>query len=162
MVRRRRGKPPHEALGILPSVALPGAGSVLIGRKGSLHHSARRHAAAVAGGEVRGLQDSEKVASVDHYVSWADACRGEGKTTSHFDYAGPLTEAVLLGTVAIRTPHETLQWDAAGLKIANSPEANALLTKTISDGLGSEVELIDRGARRGGRSLKGDRGIRRR
>ena len=26
----------------------------------------------------------------DHYVSWADACRGEDKTTSHFDYASPL------------------------------------------------------------------------
>ena len=64
----------------------------------------------------------------------ADACRGEGKTTSHFDYSGPLTEAVLLGTIAIRVPHETLQWDSAALKIPNSSTANALLTKSYRPG----------------------------
>jgi hypothetical protein len=76
----------------------------------------------------------EKVPAVDHYTSWADACRGVGKTTSHFDYAGPLTEAVLLGTVAIRVPGETLRWDAAGLRVTNSAKANALLRKTYRKG----------------------------
>ena len=112
---------------------LPGSGSVLIGEKGSLLIPHVAHAQAVPRGEVRGLRLRE-VPALDHYVSWADACRGEGKTTSHFDYAGPLTEAVLLGTVAIRLPGETLQWDAATLKIAGNGEANALLTKPYRKG----------------------------
>jgi hypothetical protein len=70
----------------------------------------------------------------DHYVSWADACRGEGKTTSNFDYSGPLTEAVLLGTVAIRTAGEKLAWDPSALKITNSTAANDLLTKPYRAG----------------------------
>jgi hypothetical protein len=48
--------------------------------------------------------DMPVVAERNHYTSWADACRGEDKTTSHFDYAAPLTETVLLGTIAARLP----------------------------------------------------------
>ena len=70
----------------------------------------------------------------DHYVGWADACRGDDKTTSHFDYAGPLTEAVLLGTVAIRVPGESLAWNTAEGKIANNAKANGLLTKPYRKG----------------------------
>ena len=39
-----------------------------------------------------------KLDDVDHYLQWTNAIRGEGKTTSNFDYAGPLTEMVLLGS----------------------------------------------------------------
>lgn len=76
----------------------------------------------------------EKAEGVDHYVSWVDACRGVGKTTSHFDYAAPLTEAVLLGTIAIRVPGETLKWDAAALQVTNSKAADALLRKSYRKG----------------------------
>src|SRR5262249_42132697 len=74
------------------------------------------------------------VPAVDHYVGWADACRGEGKTTSHFDYAGPLTETVLLGTVAIRVPGKVLEWDANARRVANSTPADALLRKSYRVG----------------------------
>ena len=67
-------------------------------------------------------------------MSWADACRGADHTTSHFDYAVPLTETVLLGTVAIRLPGETLLWDAAKGTITNNAKANALLTKPYRKG----------------------------
>ncbi|MDB5386178.1 MAG: putative dehydrogenase, partial [Planctomycetaceae bacterium] len=70
----------------------------------------------------------------DHYVSWADACRGEDKTTSHFDYSAPLTETVLLGTIAIRLPGTPLAWNAEKLEIAGSPHAAALLTKSYREG----------------------------
>src|SRR5262249_48215113 len=71
---------------------------------------------------------------VDHYVTWADACRGVGKAASHFDYAGGLTEAVLLGTVAIRVPGQALRWDAARLRVAGAPAAEALLRKAYRKG----------------------------
>ena len=41
---------------------------------------------------------------------------------------------MLLGTIAIRLPGETLQWNAADLKIANSTEANQMLTKPYRKG----------------------------
>lgn len=61
---------------------------------------------------------------VDHYLQWTNAIRGDGKTTSNFDYAGPLTEAVLLGTIACRFPGEKLEWDSANLKVKNVAKAN--------------------------------------
>jgi len=65
-----------------------------------------------------------KLEDVDHYLQWTSAIRGEGKTTSNFDYAGPLTETVLLGTVACRFPCEQLAWDSANLRFTNVPKAN--------------------------------------
>jgi predicted dehydrogenase len=125
--------PSREKLGVAENVKLPGSGSLLIGEKGSLLVP---HVAAPRLLPEERFRDFaiEKVPAVDHYVSWADACRGVGKTTSHFDYAGPLTEAVLLGTVAIRVPGETLTWDAAALKVTNSKTADALLRKTYRKG----------------------------
>jgi len=70
----------------------------------------------------------------DHYVSWAHACLGEDKTTSHFDYSGPLSETVLLGTIAIRIPGTTLSWNAEKLELGGSPRAQGLLTKTYRAG----------------------------
>jgi hypothetical protein len=124
--------PPRDKLGVAADVKLPGSGSILIGEKGSLviPHVAMPYLVPTATFKDYKI---EKVPAVDHYVGWADACRGEGKTTSHFDYAGPLTEAVLLGTVAMRVPGETLKWDAKALK-TNSKTADALLTKPYRKG----------------------------
>jgi hypothetical protein len=69
-----------------------------------------------------------------HYVDWIDACRTGGSTRSGFDYAGPLAEAVLLGTVAVRCPGERLDWDAANMKFPNQPEADRFLRRTYRDG----------------------------
>jgi predicted dehydrogenase len=125
--------PPHDRLGLPEEFKLPQAGSLLLGEKGSLLIP---HVAMPSLLPEKTFKDHiiEKVPAVDHYVGWADACRGVGKTTSHFDYAGPLTEAVLLGTVAIRVPGETLTWDAAKLRIPNAPAADALLRKTYRKG----------------------------
>jgi predicted dehydrogenase len=125
--------PAREKLGVAEGTKLPASGSLLIGEKGSLlvpHVGMPR----LLPEETFKESKIAKVEAVDHYVSWADACRGAGKTTSHFDYAGPLTEAVLLGTVAIRVPGETLKWDAAALQVTNSKAADALLRKTYRKG----------------------------
>jgi hypothetical protein len=125
--------PPREAHALPESYKLPGSGSVLLGEKGSLvipHVGMPQLLPAAKFADYK----IEDVPARDHYVMWADACRGEGKTTSSFDYAGPLTETVLLGVVAIRTPGETLEWDSAAGKITNSAAANALLTKKYRKG----------------------------
>ena len=43
------------------------------------------------------------------------------------DFAGPLTEAVLLGTVCVRAGGMKMLWDSANLKITNVAEANKYL-----------------------------------
>lgn len=127
-------KPPREALVDLPeSHPLPRAGSILIGEKGSLivPHVAMPQLFSKEKVEVT---DAPQVEGVNHYVQWADACRGMDQTTSHFDYAGPLTEAVLVGTVAIRLPGERLQWDSANLQVSNSAAAQKWLSKEYHKG----------------------------
>jgi predicted dehydrogenase len=46
---------------------------------------------------------------------------------SNFDYSGMLTEAVLLGNVAIRMMGKKLQFDGPSLHFTNNPEANQYL-----------------------------------
>lgn len=125
--------PPREAHGLPESYKLPGSGSVLLGEKGSLVIPHVAMPKLFPEEKFAGFK-IETVPAVNHYTSWADACRGEGKTTSSFDYAGPLTEAVLLGSIAIRVRGETLQWNQTDLKITNSAAANALLTKLYRKG----------------------------
>ena len=126
--------PPREKLGDVPAdYALPGAGSVLVGEKGSL---VIPHVAMPTLFPLEKFPASELpvIEGVDHYTQWADACLGEGKTTSHFDYAGPLTETVLLGTIGIRFPEQELAWDAKALKITNHAKANEWVTKPYRKG----------------------------
>jgi predicted dehydrogenase len=127
-------KAPRELLKDLPvEYALPNAGSVLIGTKGSLvvpHVAPPR----LFPEEKFAAVEIPTVAGVDHYVQWADACRGEGKATSHFDYSGPLTETVMLGTIAIRVPGTELKWDAEKMQITNSTAAHSMLSKPYRTG----------------------------
>ena len=106
-------------------VALPNSGSVLIGEKGSIivPHVKLPTAYGTDGSPIA----IETVPGVDHYVQFADACRGEAKTTSNFAYAGPLTETVMLGTIGIRVPGEKLLWNAEKLEITNSSTAQGNL-----------------------------------
>jgi predicted dehydrogenase len=71
--------------------------------------------------------------SIGHHREWVEAIKTGGKTLSNFDYAGALTEAVLLGTVAYRSGQK-LEWDAANLKVKNSPEAQQLIHKEYRKG----------------------------
>src|SRR5258708_26230037 len=50
--------------------------------------------------------------------------RGNGQTSAPFDYAGNLTESVLLGCLATRFVKTTLDWDAAKMQITNNKNAN--------------------------------------
>jgi len=63
-----------------------------------------------------------------------NAVKGQGSTSASFDYAGPLTEFVLLGVLANRVPGKLLTWNAADLKLEGSPEASALLKRTYRKG----------------------------
>src|SRR3546814_9835527 len=60
----------------------------------------------------------------NHYHNFVNACLGGENTKSHFAQTGPMTETILLGTVAIRVPGQLLEWDAEKMKFPNYPEAN--------------------------------------
>ena len=62
--------------------------------------------------------------ATSHQQAWADAIKGKIPPPADFDYAGPFTEAILLGNVAARFPGQKLEWDAAAMKVTNLPEAN--------------------------------------
>lgn len=73
--------------------------------------------------------------SIGHHKEWLEACRGNGTPRSNFpDFAGPLTEAVLLGTVSVRLGGMKLLWDPVNLKVTNSDEATKLLHYQYRDG----------------------------
>jgi predicted dehydrogenase len=126
--------PPRDKLGDIPAThQLPAAGSVLVGEKGSLliPHVGMP---TLFPEESFPVKESPVIEGVDHYTQWADACMGNGETTSHFDYAGPLTETVLLGTIGIRFPGQTLAWNSGALKITNDAPAQKWVTKPYQKG----------------------------
>ena len=77
----------------------------------------------------------------DHYHRFVEACLGGEKTESHFAQTGPMTEAILLGTVAIRAPGAVLRWEARRLRIPNHPEAEQLLRRDYRKGWELPVKL---------------------
>jgi hypothetical protein len=67
---------------------------------------------------------------------WADAIKA-GKPAialSNFDYAGLLTETILLGNVAMRFQGTRLEWDGPGMKFTNHTEANKFLHREYRKG----------------------------
>ena len=66
--------------------------------------------------------------SIGHAEEWLSACKTGSPTGCNFDYSGPLTETVLLGTVAYRT-RKKLEWDPVNLKATNCPEANRFIRR---------------------------------
>ncbi len=66
--------------------------------------------------------------SPGHHKEWVQACKTGGKTSCHFDYAGALTETVLLGNVAYRSGRR-IEWDAEKMNIRNAPEAMKFIQK---------------------------------
>jgi predicted dehydrogenase len=89
-----------------------------------------------------------------HYVQWVNACiagYGKNELSSSFDYAGPLTESILMGNLALRSwnikgskngswpGRKKLLWDAVNMKITNFDEANQYVRRTYRDGYTFEL-----------------------
>jgi predicted dehydrogenase len=74
----------------------------------------------------------------DHYGEFVDVVLAGGKArcSAGFDYAGPLTESVLIGNVAAHFPGETLDFDAKTLSFPRKREANQYLTRSYRNGWG--------------------------
>lgn len=76
-----------------------------------------------------------RVPDENHERNWVEACKGNGEACSPFSYAGPLTETMLLGLVALRAGQgRRIRWDAAALALPDAPEAEAFLTREYRPG----------------------------
>ena len=71
----------------------------------------------------------------DAYAEWLDAVTGKiDQAESHFGQSGPLTETVLLGVIAQRTPDTQLHWDAEKLEIKDRADLKPLIQRPYSQG----------------------------
>jgi predicted dehydrogenase len=110
---------------------VPGTGAILFGDKGMIMHGS--HGA----GGCRLLPERlmeqysgknalpEKLKRVkNHHWDWIQAIRTGRQAGSHFGYGGLLTQAALLGAIAIRFPGQTLKWDNQNTRFTNLEAAN--------------------------------------
>jgi len=68
-----------------------------------------------------------------HEREWLDACKGGPPAMSNFNYAGALTEFVLLGNVATQFNHK-IEFNPLAMKIVNSTEAHEALRREYRKG----------------------------
>jgi hypothetical protein len=72
--------------------------------------------------------------SPGHFAEFIRAIKGGEPAVSNFpDYAGPLTETVLLGNLAVWAGKK-VEWDARGMRTVNAPETETLITPTYRKG----------------------------
>ena len=70
---------------------------------------------------------SERNKARNHEGNWTRAILDGGQAMSHFEYACPFTETLILGDVALMHPGRTLKWDHEKMEIPNDEEANKSL-----------------------------------
>jgi len=131
--------PPAEVLKNLEGDDRPAIGSIFIGTEGSLVLPHISQPILYPGKKFASFKMPE-VESGDHWTQFVQACLGKDRTTANFDFAGPLTEAVLLGGVASRFPKTTLQWDGANLQF-DLAEANRFVRRAYRPGWKMETLL---------------------
>ena len=135
------GKFPNGAKNLPPKDYLygqqpPGSGLLIVGDKGTLY-SPNDYGAAYTFFPER---DFVGYVGPDPYLArngrgdqgmkdeWAAAIKGGPKPFSNFDYAGMLTEAILLGNVAVRIGG-AFSWDGPNMRSPDSARANQFLSR---------------------------------
>jgi len=128
------GKRPEPPVGVDPK-KLKASGMYMVGSKATLMTGGRPNydlclTEAEKFQALKANQPPRTIPRVQggHWAEWIRAIKGEGPTPgSNFDYAVPLSQMLLLGTIAERLPGRKLLWDNKAGTFTNSPEANALL-----------------------------------
>jgi len=148
----------------LPEELLPGepfgnwdGGVLLVGKKGKLlldcYGANPRLLPTRLMKEIKMPAEKIKRVPEGHYIQWVNACiagYGKGVTSSPFEYAGPFTESILMGNLAIRSwmmlnpkrkgwedkyvGRKKLLWDAKNMKVTNFDEANEFVRRDYREG----------------------------
>jgi predicted dehydrogenase len=125
--------PPKEVQDLYAGNEYPAESAMLIGTKGALLIPHQGTTVLLPESEFKN-HTIPQLEPANHYASFVVACLGGPKTESHFAQTGPMTEAILLGTVAIRVPDTLLEWDAVNMKFPSYPDANKYLRRSYRDG----------------------------
>lgn len=118
---------------------LPGQGGVYYGDKGTILYPHMGGPRLIPESSMKGFKKPEPFlprvegGAAGHYQEWVDACKGGRKPLSNFDYAGPLTEAILLGNIAAKAGRK-IEWDGPAMKVTNIPEVNQHLRRQYRSG----------------------------
>ena len=106
-----------------------GSGSYIIGETGTIKSGSHSHGGRIIPEEK--MQEIGKPSGSSyrnegsgHFENFVLACQGTGKAMSNFEYAGPLSEIIVLGDIALMHPNRTLEWDAKNMQITNDEQAN--------------------------------------
>jgi predicted dehydrogenase len=107
---------------------VPNSGHLLVGTKGIL------------GTGNRSTAEFESVPRTlrrydDMYVEWLRGIKNgdPDQPSCPFSYAGPLTEAYLLGNIAMKV-NQKIEWDASAMKITNCDAANEYVQREYREG----------------------------
>jgi predicted dehydrogenase len=117
-------KPPAH---LVPEVArIARSGSLMVGSKGRMYApSVYGESSTIFGGVDVG--DVKFTLSPGHFEEFVRAIKSGTPAKSNFpDYAGPLSEIVLLGNAAIRASGGRLEWDPHALKLRNGDAGEVL------------------------------------
>ncbi|MGO8691912.1 MAG: Gfo/Idh/MocA family protein [Thermoguttaceae bacterium] len=117
---------------------IEGKGCIVIGDKGKLYgHEDYCNSFDLI--DVASVPKVEFTKCPDHFGEWINAVKGGPAARSNFpDYAGGLTETILLGNLAVWTADKgqgkKIEWDAQNLKPTNAPEVEGLVKPTYQHG----------------------------
>ncbi|MGI8603223.1 MAG: Gfo/Idh/MocA family protein [Verrucomicrobiales bacterium] len=125
--------PPKEVQKLWPGENFPSEFAAFIGEEGTLILPHTSGPLLVPRDKFKQVKRPELPRRGNHYHHWLNAIVGTEKNESHFDHAGPMSETVLLGTVALRCPGQLLQWDAINMKFPNYPDAEKFLRRTYRE-----------------------------
>ena len=108
------------------------SGSVMVGEHASIMAGSHSQGARIIPETVmketpRPPQVAFRCKGNTHFDNWTLACKGEDTAMSPFEYAGPLSEIIVLGDIALLHPGRTLLWDAENMKITNDEAADKSL-----------------------------------
>lgn len=138
--------PPTEVARLPEGQKLPSSGSIFVGEKGTLVIA---HTPSIPRlypqedfldySRTVLKQAFAEMEPQDHYRMWTDAILAGRQANSNFDYAGPLNEIVVLGTIAQRLPERKLAWDPKAMTF-DDPSATALVRRQYRKGW--EIEAL--------------------
>ena len=102
-------------------------GCLFIGEKGGLFGQGD-YSDDIAPIGVEMPSDLQYKKSPGHFKEWVNAIKGGEPAMSNFpDYAGPLTETILLGNLAVWAEGTKVEWDAKNMVATNAPELKSIV-----------------------------------
>jgi len=115
--------------------ALAPEGLMFVGDKGKIIGDFRGEKPVLYAGNKKTMPDESTSESErqDRNDAWISSFKNNTQSSGSFIYAGPVTETILLGAVALRAG-EKVDYNSAEMKITNVPDANKYLMREYRKG----------------------------